>query len=297
VVARRIAWLVAVAAALAAALAARPGAAAPAPTAPAVREVAAVTLPSRAPGAAALATRVQRVGARLAGIRGMDLSVPGRSETEVADVATTLARAQELAAAGSIDEAARLLDGALEAGARAPHLYANSDALVSAHVTRASIALARGEDALAAALLGRLLRWDPAFALADGEDTPRLSAALAATRKQLGETPALRPEDLGGLCAVDELLVARPLGGGRVEVQRLARCKPLASAVVRDVDENVLPLLGVPLPPPRRAERRSRPVHERAWFWVAAGAVVGAAAIIVWQASDGGEAADVVPHF
>src|SRR5262245_52031308 len=104
------------------------------------REVAAVTLPSRDPEAALLATRVHALGVALARAHHAPLIEVAASGTSTTDVAMTLARAQELSSAANLDEAARLLDGALEAATRAPHRFADSDALVAAALTRASIA-------------------------------------------------------------------------------------------------------------------------------------------------------------
>jgi hypothetical protein len=209
-------------------------------------------------------------------------------------VATTLARAQELAAAANLDEAARLLDSALEAARRAPQRFADSDALVAAALTRVSIALARGESAVASAWLERLLRWAPTLALTPAENAPRLEAALAAARARLGQPPPLRADDLGGLCAVDELVVARVLGPRRIEVQRLRACRAVATAVVAEVDDSLLPLLEIA----QAAEAPAAPpLWRRGRFWIGVGVAASIAAVTLWQLGEPGERVDVVPHY
>src|SRR5688500_16654324 len=94
------------------------------------REVAAVTLPSRDPQAAVLAARMRSLGAELARARAATLVEDPGTPAGTTELAATLARALDLADAANLDEAARLLDPALEAGARAPHRFADTDALV-----------------------------------------------------------------------------------------------------------------------------------------------------------------------
>jgi hypothetical protein len=265
------------------------------------REVAAFTLPSRDPQAVMLATRVRSLGAALARARRAVLVDGPGTRTSTSDVALTLAQAQELASAANLDEAARLLDTALEAAARAPHRFADSDALIAAAVTRASIALARGEPPIAARWLEQLLRWAPTLTLTPDEESPRMRAALAAARTRLGPHPELRREDLGGLCAVDELLVARPLGPARIEVLRLRDCKVVATAVVAALDESVLPLLDVaPAANPASTPATpasAPPVWRRGWFWVGVGVAASVTGIVAWRLSEPEEQVDVMPRF
>jgi hypothetical protein len=260
---------------------------------PAPREVAAITLPSRDPGAAVLAARVRSLGAALARAqRATLLDSPGPA-TRTGDVAVTLARAQALADAASLDEAARILDAALEVAGRAPHHFADSDLLAAAALTRVSIALARGEAAVAEHWLERLLRWSPTLVLRPAEDTPRLRAALAAARARLGAQPALRPEDLGGLCAIDEVLVARVLGPAATEVQRRRGCRVVASVTVAEVDASVLGLLGVAAV----ATDDGAPVWRRGWFWVGVGVAASVAGVVAWRVAEPDDEVDVVPRF
>jgi hypothetical protein len=266
------------------------GLAAPRPaSAQPVREVAAVTLPSRDPDAALLATRVRSLGGALARARGAMLVESAGARTS--DVAVTLARAQALADAASLDEAARILDAALEVAARAPHQFADSDALIAAALTRVSIALARGEVAVAAGWLERLVRWSPTLHLRSAEDAPRLRAALGAARTRLGAQPALTAEDLGGLCAIDEVLVARAVGAGSTEVQRLRGCRLVATVTTAEVDETLLALLGVePAPEP------ARPVWRRGWFWLGVGVAASVAGVVAWRVAEPEDEVDVVPR-
>jgi hypothetical protein len=257
------------------------------------REVAAVTLPSREPGAALLATRVRSLGAALARAHRATLVDSPGPATASGDVAITLARAQDLADAARLDEAAHILDAALEVAVRAPHRFADSDVLIAAALTRVSIALARGEAELAAGWLERLLRWSPTLALAPTEDAPRLRAALASARARLGAQPALRPEDLGGLCAIDEVLVVRTLAGGS-EVQRLRGCRVVARVTVAEVDSSVLARLDVA---PIEPERAAAPVWRRGWFWVGVGVAASVAGVVAWRVAEPGDEVDVVPRF
>jgi hypothetical protein len=258
------------------------------------RDVAAVILPSRDPDAALLAARVHSLGVALARAHHAAFVDGPGTDTSTGDVAVTLARALELADAADLDEAARVLDPALAAGTRAPQRFAGSDAFVTAALARVAIALARGETSVATVWLERLLRWAPALALTPAEDAPRLRAALAEARTRLGPRPELRREDLGGLCAVDELLVARTLAPGRIEVLRLRACRVVATAVVAEVDDSVLPLLDVT---PAETAAPPRPLWRRGWFWVGVGVAASVVAVTLWQASEPGEQVDVVTHF
>ena len=262
---------------------------------------AAVALPSRSEEGPALEERAQRVAGRLATAHGGRLAPPVPS-AGAADVAAMLARADELSAQGRLDEAARVLDDGLESGAKVPHRYSSSRVFVGAHVTRARIALARGETERADALFERLLRWDPSFALAPNEASPRLENALAAARARVGQA-ALRPIDVAEACALAEVVVAaRLLAPGRYEFVRLERCRERARATVGPGDDDaLLRALGAPAAPftrrPVPEEPEPRPFYTRAWFWAAAAAVtVAATGVIVWQVTSEPEQVDVVPH-
>jgi hypothetical protein len=127
------------------------------------------------------------------------------------EIETRLGRAQSLFLAAAVDQAAPLFDAVLEDGAQSPHRIASPEAFVSAHLTRASIALARGEDERAEELLRRVLRYDPSFVLRQAERSPPLEKALAGARHKL--TGPLGASDLGQACADANVLV---VGSGDV---------------------------------------------------------------------------------
>src|SRR5579884_2306881 len=111
--------------------------------------VRALLLPTRRADAAELRDRVTRI-ARLLAPQAGGVAIDDDGSDEAGNI---LLRAQRLAAAGALDDAAAVFDAALEATSRAPHHAADPAALVAAHVTRASIALARGEPGRADQLL------------------------------------------------------------------------------------------------------------------------------------------------
>ena len=268
-------------------------------------------LPTRRADAGLLADEVRRLAGRL--------SPAGSDEAGAAprfDLRPTIERADTLGQSGRLDEAAALYDVAIDEGTRAPLRVADPAALVHALVARATIGLARGEGERAAGLLGRLYRYDPAFAPLPIEDTPRLRAALDRVREKLGARPALRPDDLGERCD-EPLLVGRPLEGGGLELLRFAGCRLVASAAVAvgagASDEAALAALGGPAiadppapaaapgpaPAPPAAARADRPFWRRAWFWTAVGGVVaGAAAVGIYAGTRADEGIwNVRPHF
>jgi hypothetical protein len=263
------------------------------------RTFASAALPSRAPQARALLPRAERVALGL--MRSLaGAAAPASERPELAaDTAAVLARGRELYRSGSLDQAARVLDEGLETAAREPHRFGASEVIVTAQVARVTIALARGENERADLLLERLLRWDPTFSPADGEGSPRLAEAIGAVRKRL-PTPALRPEDLAGACALaDVLVVARPARGGRIELFRFDQCQLVARVEVEPLAvERAVEALGgradalsAPIAP------AERPLVRRPWFWAAIGAAAVATTLIaIWQLPDRSDEADVVPH-
>ncbi|HUS66685.1 MAG TPA: hypothetical protein VMZ28_19245 [Kofleriaceae bacterium] len=271
--------------------------------APAVQTFGSAALPSRAAVAPVLEARAARVALGLRRSLGGAAAPEGDRSALAADASATLARGRELHASGALDEAALVLDQGLEATARAPHRFAASEVVVASHLDRATIALARGEDARAELLLERLLRWDPTFALAPGEGTPRLVQAVADVRRRLGRTPELRAADLGAACTLgDVVVVARPAAAARIELQRFDGCRRVASATVRPADvDPAVELLGgradafrFTAEPTSAASPR---LIARPWFWVAVGAVAVTAGLVVWQVSaDPSDQADVTPH-
>ena len=99
-------------------------------------------LPTRRGDGAALAERARRVAARLG-----DSAAAAAADSAVA---ARLRLAQDLYAQGRLDEAAALMDSALETGARDPHRFADPALFVTAHLTRSAIAPARVGKSVAA---------------------------------------------------------------------------------------------------------------------------------------------------
>jgi len=267
-------------------------------------------LPSRRADAPALRARVERL-ARALGLVETN-AAPSFALSPVAQ------RAEELTVNGRLDEAAALLDVAIDEGTRAPLRVADPTALVRAAVARASIGLARGEQERAEALLARLLRYDPTFRLDPGEDTPRMRSALERVRMRLGAAPALARDDLGERCAGESLLMARRLDATTIEYARFVGCRPLVRAALHDdtPEAELVAALSVatdraPAATTTAVEatpaRRDRPVYRRAWFWVVTvgGAVpLAGVGVGIWAATrNGGGSAmagtswDVTPRF
>ncbi|HET6613035.1 MAG TPA: hypothetical protein VFG83_13650 [Kofleriaceae bacterium] len=275
-------------------------AAAPATALAAPRTFASATLPSRAAGKSALAPAAARVArdlSRAAG--GTAPRTPTPPATAVADTLATLARGRTLFATGALDQAADLLDEGLAAAARIPHRFAGSQAIVSAHVVRATIALARGEKATAAALFERILRWDPTFSLTASERSPRLAQAVAAARARLGHHPGLRAADLGRACALaDTVVIARPAPKAQVELIRVDGCRVTAAVTVAAKGiATAAVALGADPTPAAPTDSRPASIWHNPWLWAAVGAVAaGSTAVVLWKLQPGSEA-DVVLHF
>jgi hypothetical protein len=277
---------------LACALVAGPARAAP--PASEAHTVAGVALPARAGDQAARQARAARLASAAAarlGARVVRLPVPP-------GIAPRLERARALLLGGDIDAAAATYDAALADAARRPD--AGGAEVVAGHVARAQIALARGEAALADALLGRLLRWDGGFAPTADEATPAVSEALARVAGGDGARAALAADDAGEVCrAVDLLIVVRRTADGRDEVARVDHCRVVATAVAPagGDDAAVLDaLVGAPAAAARpdhlldRQPAPDRPLLARPWLWVAIGAVaVTAVAGGIWLSRDAGE--------
>ena len=267
------------------------------------RTFAAAALPSRAPQARSLLPRAERVALGLQrSLSGVEAPATARPAL-AADTVAVLARGRELYRSGSLDQAARVLDDGLDTAAREPHRFAGSDAIVDAQVERVTIALARGEAERAELLLDRLLRWDPTFAPAPGERSPRLNEAIQAVRRRLPSTPELRAEDLAGACALaDVLVVARPARGGRIELARFDGCRPVARVEVDPLAvDQAIEALGGRAEPPSGAVAGGgsgdTPLVRRPWFWAAVGAAAVATTLIaIWSVPDRSDEADVVPH-
>jgi tetratricopeptide (TPR) repeat protein len=229
--------------------------------------VRALPLPTRR-SPEALRARVDAVAAALARRLGAAVASHLRGED------AALARGRELAARGDLDGAARALDPALDAAAEAPHRVGDPALLVAAHVARASIALARGEDRKADRVFERLLAYDPGFALADGERSPRASAALAAARQRLPTIPELRVALLGDSCSEGVLVVGRVLASGSIELIRFDGCRRIARVLAAGSESPAelaaaLDVIAEPPPPP--------PIWRRRGFWIGAAATVAVA--------------------
>ena len=193
-------------------------------------------MPSRRADAAALARRAQAVADALA----REIGSCCRRAPAAEDLSATLAAAARLQAAGRLDEAADSFDVALRRGADGPHRVSDPAGLVDAHVARAAIALARGETRLGESLLARVLRYDPTFALASGEDSPTMRAALARAKARLGDPIAGEPGDLGGACGeLSPVIVVARFAAAGAEFRRFDGCK-LAGTVVATASQSAL---------------------------------------------------------
>jgi hypothetical protein len=143
------------------------------------------------------------------------------------DLADRLKRAVELSFGEDVDRAAALYDAALEDGAREPGRVADPAAFVTAHVQRAGLALARGEERRARELVSRVLAYDPTFRLAPNERSPQL---VRLVEEVVAHPPELSAADLGTSCeSADVVLAARRRTGG-LEVFRFDRCRLVARA-------------------------------------------------------------------
>lgn len=276
-------WLLAVAL-----LATRPVAAADPP-----RPVLPVAPPARDKDHAVRRQLAEAVAGEVARQRGGHLA----SRAPAPDRAP-LARARARFEAGALDEAASILDLAASSAARSPDAAGDPTPIVDALVVRAAIALAQGEAARADELFGRLLRWDPGFALAPAEASPRLEAAAARVRAALGGQPMLKGEDLGEACArAPTLIVVRRLDAATLEVARWEDCRLAARATAAPGTSPAtlaatLTPIPPPPPPPARVTRDSR-----WWLWGAIGAGVLATAVggYLIFGDSGGDQVDVRP--
>jgi hypothetical protein len=143
-------------------------------------------------------------------------------------------RAHALGLAGSLDEAASLLDGALEDAERAPGRTVGGPELVDAYIQRAVIALARGEQERLERVLAQLLRDDPAIELTAAEASPQLRDALAAARQRAGETPVLAAGDVADACEhlADVVVIGRAVEPDRVQLVRYDACQRVADVTI-----------------------------------------------------------------
>lgn len=254
--------------------------------------VRAVSLPSRRP-VAALRAQADDVTRALAARLGV--GVEPRPDPAAQRALPELASGLELWAAGDLDRAAELLDRGLTAGAASPHRVADPRLFVTAHVARASIALARGEPHIADHLLRRAVEYDPVFALQPGERSPRVERALLDVREQLGARPELRVETLGDACAGAVAVVARDLPDGSTEFLRFDDCRLVGSVVAtarQPADAVAAALAPIGRPPPE-----DRPFYESPWFWAGTAAVAVLGGTALYFATRDDPELTIVPHF
>ena len=274
--------------------------------------VRALVAPTRRSDAAALRDQAARVTKLLAAHVGANVV----ADDEAAEPVAILQRAQRLASAGALDDAAAVFDAALETThAR----LGDSGELISAHVTRAAIALARGESGRAEMLIERLLRFDPGFTLLPAEESPRMRRAFDDARRRLGPQPELHAADLGPSCESNVLVVERALSADRAELVRFDDCKPASTVAVRsgaDDEQLAAALLlpserrravaialtaPAPAPPPpvivsEPPPPPSAPFYHRTWFWTVVGAVAAGSAAAVWATQRDKDEVHVAPH-
>ena len=194
-------------------------------------EVIAVAWPTRSIETPAHQARVFRIAERLA--QKLSYAPPTDPKQSLIDLSGRFSRAQASFLAGRLDDAAREFDSALAEAESAPHRLASGAELITAHMTRASIALARGERALAQHLLERALRYDPGLTLTVTEENPALATALADARTRLPMPPPISSTDLGALCEGERLLVVgRALGVDSIEWSRVDGCRNVATVVL-----------------------------------------------------------------
>jgi hypothetical protein len=214
--------------------------------------VASFALPSRDESPAAARSRhaamlvAQRLRARLAPF------------TPPVDVHERVTRARRLMAQVALDEAATLLDGIIEEGARAPAQVSDPPSLIAAYVLRISIAVARGELERTRTLFARLLAYDPGFELLPDEDTPPMHAALMNARGQLGDVPKLDADDLGESCRATDVVIVGRMLRGEVELSRYDDCH-LVAQTSESADDALVAALAVPRAELPAAVPRGRP--------------------------------------
>jgi hypothetical protein len=199
--------------------------------------VAGVMLPSRRPDNAAAEKRLEGLVTALTRELRATPAVSPRAAGRLVYLSPLYTAAARLTDAAHFDEAARAWDHLLDEGARAPHRLAEPAELVTAHIKRVQIALARGEMEKTTQLLARVCRYDPGFTLRPEERTPLLRAKLDETRRARGTVEALDAATLGQAChESDVTLVLRVLDVGEspqnIEVSRWDGCRRVAEARV-----------------------------------------------------------------
>ena len=252
--------------------------------------IAGLALPSRRPAGQEAQNRLPKVVDRVAKrLSARVVGIAPRASAPELNIETALQRARELELAGSFDEAAASYDLSLEEASQALGYLRKPALFVTASVARASIALVRKEQSVAERILGRLLAYDPGFALRTQENRPSLRQALSSAR----DAPAaVTPELLGRQCESSQhLVVARAAQHGKIELLRLRECKVVASTLVQRSasDEAIAAALT-----PDTAHQR-KPWYGRWWVWAAAGIAAGSVAVTL-AITTGDQGVNVVPH-
>jgi hypothetical protein len=254
------------------------------------RRVSGIVLPTRRGDVAqleALAARLAKAVARRVG--GEVVAVAPSAE-----LASRLQRARALALDAKLDEAAATYDLVLDTADRDP-VQLDARELIAAHVTRAQIALARGETARAQALLERLVVWDGDFAPTADEATPVIHDALTHVQPQTAQD-ALVAEGVATACEhADTTIVVRTTRGGGLQIARFDGCT-LAGALAMSSAPDERAVVDRLAPPARPRAQRS--LLRRPLFWVVTSVVAGSAVgVFAWRETRNPNGYNVAFHF
>jgi hypothetical protein len=242
--------------------------------------VVAVAWPTRAVDWVAHQARVLRAATRVA--QRLAAPAPTDPKASVIDLSGRFARAQAALVAGRLDEAARLFDAAIEDAARAPHRLGNGGELITAYVARASIGLARGEQARAKDLLARALRYDPGLTLTVTEESPALASALEEARQRAAAPAPIAPADLAPVCRDSgTFVIGRALGVDSIEWSRWDGCRQVSSIALPagTPDEEVSSAIIDPASHSAAIARKAEPSRTRKRWPIGAG--IGAAGLVL----------------
>lgn len=208
----------------------------------------------------------------------------------------SLGKAQELASAGALDEAAATFDLALAHWSRNPQNI-DGGILLSAMLERTTIALARKEEDLAVSLLSQALRYNPGLSLRPSERRPSMQEAMSQAKVQ---DLSLRPVDLGQACqaGAEILIVSRETETG-IEFLRFDRCSLTRTVHSRQSDssDTLAHLLVDDLLAPANKKPSAQPLYKRTTFWVIVGVTTVALAGTVYLLQDDKKELEIVPHF
>lgn len=244
-----------------------------------------LALPARRADFPALAARAERLAVALAAhLHGTaQATAPA---PQAAQLVATVESAAQLALDVKLAEAADRLDRAIAMGLAGALLPEQASAFVTAHLARASIALARNEIELVTRLLDRVVRFDPSISLIGDEDRPRMAAALAAAKVRAQSDARLAAEDLAALCRPGEIVVVvraldRAGASQRFEALRYDSCALVSRALGSEV-EPVATALG-------SIDRSSPPARSKI-LWAPLGLGLGAIALAAVGAGLAGSA-------